>query len=84
MNAPAKFVAEVDAETLALIDGLSLERGTSDAQFAAEAIRRVAESEAHFQAVLQEGVDAADRGERVSHEEVMAELDTMIEKHRSR
>jgi predicted transcriptional regulator len=84
MNAPANIVASLDAETLSLVDRLALSRRISGAQFAAEAIRRVAETEADFDAFVQVGIDAADRGELIDHADVMAELDTMIAKHRAR
>lgn len=82
MNAPAKITASLDAETLALVDRLALARGISGAEFAAEAIRRVAESEADYAAFVQVGIDELDRGEGIPHEQVMAELDTMIEQRR--
>ena len=78
------ITAPLDAGTLALVDRLALARGMTGADFAAEAIRRVAETEADFDAFLQEGMDAADRGELVDHDEVMKELDAMIERHRAR
>lgn len=81
---PETITASVDAETLAIVDQLARERGISIAEYAAEAVRRVAESEADFQAFIQVGIDAADRGDLIPHEEVMAELDAMIEKHRAR
>ena len=88
MNRPSQITppitAELDASTYAIVDRLSAELGISVQQFAAEAIRRVAESEADFAAFIQAGIDAADRGDLVPHEEVMAELDAMIEKHRAR
>jgi predicted transcriptional regulator len=88
VNAPAKVatkvVAELDAETMALVERLAAARGMTDADFASEAIRRVAESEADFDAFIQVGIDQADRGEVVDHTEVMAMLDQMIEKHRAR
>lgn len=84
MNAPANIVASLDAETLALVDRLATSRGISGAEFAAEAIRRVAETEADFDAFIKVGIEAADRGDLVDHAEVMAELDAMIAKHRAR
>lgn len=84
MKAFASITAELDAETMAIVNGLAAARGVTGAEFAAEAIRRVAESEADHQAFIQAGIDAADRGDVVSHEVVMAELDAMIERHRAR
>jgi len=84
MNKPASITAQVDAATLAIVEELARLRGESIEQFAAEAIQRVAESEADFRAFIQVGIDAADRGEMIPHEQVMAELDARMEKHRDR
>jgi predicted transcriptional regulator len=78
------ITATIDAETLAVVKRVARARGMTDAQFAAEAIRRVAESDDDFDAFIQVGIDAIERGDVVSHDEVMAELDTMIEQHRAR
>ena len=84
MNALTPITAQIDSETMAIVDSLAAAKGITGAQFAAEAIRRVAESEADYRAFLQVGIDAADRGDVVPHEDVMAELDCMIEQHRAR
>ena len=84
MNKPAYITAPVDAETLAIVEELARSRGHSVEQYAAEAIQRVAESEADFRAFIQVGIDAADRGELVSHDVAMAELEARMEKHRDR
>lgn len=84
MKNEAAITASVDVETLALVDRLALAKGMTGAQYAAEAIRRVAESDDDLLAFIQEGIGAADRGEFVSHEEVMAELDAMVAKHEAR
>lgn len=84
MNSHASITAQIDAETLAIVQRLAEAQGRSVADFAAEAIQRVAESEADYRAFLMEGIEAADRGEFVSHEEVMAELDAMIARHEAR
>lgn len=84
MATRASITAPIDPATLAMVNTLANARGITAEDFAAEAIRRVAESEADFRAFLQAGVDAADRGELVPHEQVMAELDEMVAKHRSK
>lgn len=84
MSALTSITAQIDSETMAIVDSLAASKGLTGSQFAAEAIRRVAESEADYRAFIQVGIDAADRGDVVSHEVVMAELDQMIERHRSR
>lgn len=84
MSKTAVITARLDAETLALVDKVASAQGRSRSWFAAQAIRKVAESEAEFLAFVQEGIDAADRGQLVPHEAVMAEIDGMIAKHRAR
>ena len=78
------ITAQVDDATFAIVERLAQIRGVSGADFAAEAIRRVAESEEDYRAFIQVGVDALDRGDIVPHAQVMAELDAMIEQHRAR
>ena len=84
MNAHSPITADLDADTLALVDRLARERGMTSPQFAAEAIRRVAESESDYRAFIQAGIDALDAGQTVPHAQVMDELDTMIARHESR
>jgi len=78
------ITTRLDPETLALVDRVSKAQGRSRSWFAAQAIKRAAEAEAEFQAFVQVGVDSADRGELIPHEDVMAELDEMIARHRAR
>ncbi|MEG3181520.1 CopG family ribbon-helix-helix protein [Sphingomonas sp. LT1P40] len=84
MSKTAVITARVDPDTLNLVDRLASAQGRSRADFAAEAIRRVAESDADLMAFIQVGIDSADRGELVPHEVVMAELEAMIAKHEAR
>jgi predicted transcriptional regulator len=76
--------AHIDADTLALVSQAADGRGISDAEYVAEAVRRLAESDADMRAFLQAGIDAADRGDVVPHDEVMTELEGMIAQHRGR
>ncbi|MEG3164854.1 CopG family transcriptional regulator [Sphingomonas sp. PB2P19] len=78
------ITAQIDSDTMAMVDSLAAEKGMTGAKFAAEAIRRVAKSEADYRAFVQVGIDAADRGDVIPHADVMAELDQMIEQHRAR
>ena len=80
----AAITAQIDTKTLALVDAAAAARGLSREAFAAEAIQRVAENEADFAAFLQEGIDAANRGEVIPHDEILAEIQDMIAKHRAR
>lgn len=84
MAKTAVITTRLDPETFDLVDRLAAAQGRSRADFAAEAIRRIAESEADFMAFVQMGIDAIDRGDVVSHEEVMAGLAERIEAHRAR
>jgi len=74
MSKTAVITARLDAETLALVDKVAKAQGRSRSWFAARAIQRVAENEADFLAFVQEGIDSADRGELVPHEEVFREI----------
>jgi predicted transcriptional regulator len=84
MSKSAVITARVDEETLALVDKVAKASGRSRAWFAAQAIREMAEREAEYLAFVQEGIDAADRGDLIPHEVVMAELDRMIAGHKAR
>ena len=77
----SSITAEVDDATMKLVSALAEKRGMTSEAFAAEAIRRVAESDADFDAFVQVGIDDLDAGRTVPHEVVMAELDTMIAKY---
>ncbi|MEH3035026.1 MAG: CopG family transcriptional regulator [Sphingomonas adhaesiva] len=82
MNAHRPLRPELGDDTLALVEQLAAARGMSRDDFAAEAIRRVAESEADFAAFVRVGADQIARGEYVTHEEMMQELSEMIERRR--
>lgn len=74
MSKTSVVTTRLDEETLALVDKVAAAQGRSRAWFAAEAIRRVAESEADFMAFVQAGIDSADRGELTPNDEVFAGL----------
>lgn len=74
MSKSAVITARLDAETLALVDKVAKAQGRSRSWFAAQAIRRVAEHHANFIAFVQVGIDAADRGELIPHEEVFRDI----------
>ncbi len=82
--ASSVITARLDPETLALVDRVAKAQGRSRSWFAAQAIKRAAEAEAEYQAFVQAGIDSADRGELIPHDEVMAELDKMIARHKAR
>jgi len=70
MAKTAVITARVDEETLALVDRVSKAHNRSRAWFVSRAITEAARKEAEFLAFVQEGIDAADRGELVPHDEV--------------
>jgi predicted transcriptional regulator len=74
MSKSAVITARLDSETLALVDRVAAAQGRSRSWVAAEAIRRMAESESDFLAFVQVGIDSADRGELIPHEQVMAHI----------
>lgn len=81
MSKTAVITTRLDEETLALVDKVAQASGRSRAWFAAQAIRQVAEREAEFLAFVQEGIDAADRGELSPHDEV---FERILARRRSR
>ena len=74
MRKTAIISARVDEETLALVDRVAKAHTRSRAWFAARAIAEAARQEAEFLAFVQEGIDAADRGELIPHEEVFERI----------
>ncbi len=74
----------IDAATDDAITRFAAERGIPRDQFAADALRRAVRADEELAAFVQVGIDAADRGDVVPHETVIAELDAMIERHRGR
>ena len=83
MSKTAVITARVDQETLALVDRVAAARGRSRSWFMSEAVRRFAETEADFLDFVQVGIDAADRGELVPHEEVVARIKSMVARHKA-
>ena len=74
MSKSAVITARLDEETMALVDKVASAQGRSRGWFAAQAIRRIAEDEAAYMAFVQEGTDALDRGDTISHDELFARL----------
>ena len=70
MNAFSPITAQLDEHTRAAVSDLARWRGMTEAEYAAEAIRRVAESEGDYRAFIQEGIDAADRGDLIPQAEI--------------
>ena len=84
MTETVAITASLNRETAALVDRAAAARGLSVEDYIAKSLRRVAESDVDFQAFLQVGVDAIERGDVVPHERVMEELNARIAAHRRR
>jgi predicted transcriptional regulator len=74
----------IDAVTDDAISRLAAARGISRDEFAADALRRAVRADEELAAFVQVGIDAAEQGDVIPHAVVMAELDAMIERHRSK
>ncbi|MEQ1510173.1 MAG: ribbon-helix-helix protein, CopG family [Sphingopyxis sp.] len=72
MSKPVVISARIDEATAALLDQVAAAQGRSRAWLVAAAVKRMAEAEAAYLAFVQEGIDAADRGELIPHEDVQA------------
>lgn len=84
MNEHRPIVPALHGETLSTMERAASRRGTSVEQYMTEAIHRVAESDDDFDAFIQVGIDQVDRGEPIPHDQVMAESDAMVARHRAR
>jgi predicted transcriptional regulator len=69
--------ARLDDETLTTLDRLAAHHERSRAWLVTKAIKHFVEKESAFLAFLQEGEDAIDRGDFVTHEELVAEIRAM-------
>lgn len=70
MSKSAVITARLDDEALAKLDQLATTVDRSRAWIVAKAVQRYVDEELAFRAFVQEGVDAADRGELISQEEM--------------
>lgn len=88
MNKPSSIkttvTAELDAETAAEVVRIVRARGGTVADFTAEAITRAVAVEADFMAFVQEGIDAADRGDLIPQEDMEAWFEQRVQSYRSR
>ncbi|RYY37354.1 MAG: ribbon-helix-helix protein, CopG family [Sphingomonadales bacterium] len=69
--------ARLDPDTLAGLDKLAEYHERSRAWLVAKAVKQYVKSESEFFSFLQEGEDAIERGEYLTHEELMAEIKGM-------
>lgn len=72
MSKTSVITARLDAETLAALDALAEKRERSRAWLVAKAIKRFVEDETAFDAFIQEGEDAIERGDYLTQEEMEA------------
>lgn len=72
MNASISITAPLDPVTIAMVEELARSRGITGEEFAANAIRRIAEYDIEWRAFVQEGIDSADRAAWISQEEMEA------------
>ena len=84
MSGAHSITVDVDDATMAIVHRVTKRRGISSLEFAAEAIRRAAESDDDFDAFVQVGIDAADRGDVVSQEEMEAWFEARVREHVAR
>lgn len=78
MKPSSVITTRVPADTAALLDRSAAAAGQTRSTYVARIIEEAAQREAEFLAFVQEGIGQLDRGEGLSHEVVMAELDGMI------
>jgi predicted transcriptional regulator len=72
MSKSAVITARLDHDSLAKLDQLSTMLDRSRAWIVAKAVQRYVDEELAFRAFVQQGVDAADRGELISQEDMEA------------
>ncbi len=74
MNKPAVITARLDAETLGALDALAAVQDRTRAALIERAVKRFVREETEFRAFLQEGKDAIDRGEFLTHDQLVLEI----------
>lgn len=77
MSKPHVITARLDDETMAGLNRLAEYHERSRAWLVAKAVKEYVKEETEFFAFLQEGEDAIDRGEYLTHEELVAEIEAM-------
>lgn len=75
MNRTSIITARVSPETLVGLDQIAARRERSRGWIVAKAIERFVAEQTRFDAFLQEGIDAADRGDLISQEAMEAWFD---------
>lgn len=70
---------QLTAEQEARLSEIAAQAGRPVDELAREAVDRYLAEDAHFRAAVQEGIDAADRGELLSSSEVWARVERVLE-----
>ncbi len=70
MNDMVPIIARLDAVTSARVAAAAEARGISDEQYVAEAAKRMAEADEDYHSFIQQGIDAADRGDVITQAEM--------------
>lgn len=78
------ITARIDDETLEGLDRLAKELDRSRAWLVAKAVEKYVREETAFFAFIQEGEDSFNRGDYVTHEELVAELDARYKEHKAK
>lgn len=81
MSKTAVITARLDPETLAGLDEIAGRQDRSRAYLVAKAVRNLVDEERNYHAFIQAGIDAADRGELIPHEEVMRQFRARFVEH---
>ncbi|MBP6818550.1 MAG: ribbon-helix-helix protein, CopG family [Ferrovibrio sp.] len=74
------ITARIDPELDAALARIAETQGRSKSAIITEALQSYASYDAWIRAQVQIGLDQADAGELIPHEEVMAEMDAIIER----
>ena len=74
MSKTTVITARIDPDTLASLDELAESQERTRAWVVAKAIKRYVKEETEFRAFIKEGEDAIERGEYLTHEEMIADI----------
>ena len=74
MSKTAVITARLEEETLKALDALAESQERTRAWLVAKAVERYVREEVEFLAFIKEGEDAIDRGDYLTHEEMIADI----------
>jgi len=74
MSRTAVITARIDEPTLQALDALAADQERTRAWLVAKAIQRYVREETEFRAFIKQGEDAMDRGDYLTHEEMIADI----------